>query len=366
MARNMGQLSNLKDWQKWIIPRHTCRQNYILEDDEVLPQPPPGSARILCPKKGCRLPLFVRELAPWVETPRIHPNKNPLRFLSNIASIKEGREPWFNKRCDNCGRWGHLTSMCDQIGVQIKCSFCGLFAHDITECDKFQQFKRTTKIKPYTLGKLDENGKVVQPHNQPVELAPNRDRIDEAADNSSTPKENRATSKSSTPVPYKDEIAATIKEQMARYFEKYKPSNSESKSPEVAEKPIVREQTPSPPKRQAFSRSSSQYSLTNSMESLRSSSPKKAQEAKGDKQNALMADLVNTMSTMNKMLTKLVADKSHTTVINVRDAPETPHEQMHTSTEETDETEIFPESAAEQRRSIRNCGADRPIFKPRR
>lgn len=139
----MRQTNRLINYQKQKLPAHECRHNVMeIPDDEVLPSPPEGLARVLCPEPGCLRPLFIDERAPWVEVERVpvgqHPFdlNPPFRYTgTNLA------DAWWHRRCSNSDRWHHTTDMCDQANVQRKCGLCHRFRHDFSECPLLSMFK---------------------------------------------------------------------------------------------------------------------------------------------------------------------------------------------------------------------------------
>lgn len=134
MSRGRGQHDTLQPWQARLIPEHVCLTGHQMEDTTEYPSPPPGMARVLCPRRGCRRPLFIKELAKWVEVTRMSITDHPMINQVQKGTTNANKIWWFLQRCENCGRWGHIGSMCDQVQVQMHCTFCGNYLHDVYDC----------------------------------------------------------------------------------------------------------------------------------------------------------------------------------------------------------------------------------------
>lgn len=154
MAQNNRPPFVFTQWQKDILPYHVCREGFPgYEDTDVLPQPPKGYGRVLCPNRECRIVLFVPAKAPWIEYPRMIGAQHPLNrnHPAGYGDVIKG-EGWWNKRCENCGAWNHTVAVCGQYQVQTLCSFCNVFGHEIDNCRKAINNQRTHKILPYPVG----------------------------------------------------------------------------------------------------------------------------------------------------------------------------------------------------------------------
>lgn len=159
MTRPEGQMSELKTWQKRILPRHKCLQNQVMANDTVYPDPPIGYARVLCPKRGCRRPLFIQEQATWIEMPRMTNTTHPMRNEMKQTDRRPNNTWWWEQRCENDGRWGHIANQCDQKQVQLKCTFCGQYLHEVDECPKLYRARQGRKVQVLPPGpELDIDG----------------------------------------------------------------------------------------------------------------------------------------------------------------------------------------------------------------
>lgn len=136
--------------QKEFSPKHACRTDFGgYRDDDVLPSPPEGFARVLCPNRKCRLPLFIPEQARWVEYDRIPDGEHILdKFPHKGYTTNSTQTPWWRQRCENCGRCGHTAAQCDQRIVAIRCVFCNSFTHDVINCHMAATHRATTHQEP--------------------------------------------------------------------------------------------------------------------------------------------------------------------------------------------------------------------------
>lgn len=126
-------LANLTLYQRDHLPVHQCQEHmYNLPDDLILLSPGENQERVLCPNKGCMLPVFIPQRAKWVETLRVERGKHQLDQKPPEGYTRnDPSDVWWHKRCSNCGRWHHTTDICDQDHLFQKCVLCHKFRHDI-------------------------------------------------------------------------------------------------------------------------------------------------------------------------------------------------------------------------------------------
>lgn len=143
------------DWQKEFLPVHVCRTNFCgYSDDEELPSPPEGMARVLCPNKKCKMALFIQEQARWVEYKRIPDGKHPFdKCPPKSYKPTSTCVAWWKRRCENCGRFGHTAAQCDQRIVAIRYIFCNCFSHEVSDCQMAAAYQMATQLALEQLGK---------------------------------------------------------------------------------------------------------------------------------------------------------------------------------------------------------------------
>jgi hypothetical protein len=190
------------------------------------------------------MPLFVVEKAKWVEYERIPDGKHPL----DLHPTHKVEKKWWRYRCENCGRWHHLASMCDQVHVQLVCSLCGLYIHEAHECNRFRH--AFIKKREYGIWQ-DENGDIITVPNWPAD---NHSGIYDLEETVQSDQHSEHSTKSAQPLEVKqkefevepatpqqlapESIQAYIQKEMMKFFAQHQLQTSHTATPQTPVTPM--------------------------------------------------------------------------------------------------------------------------------